>query len=194
MNIAIDLDEVVINLLDPLLAELREEFNIDTDINIFKHYSFHENHYSEHSVVNQIISRYFIKQVNDKNWLDKAAPYAYAKDTIDTLRRIGKVHFITSRPTYAADMTASWLHRHHINYDSLHVVGHGAKKSDVAKGHTVNADVFVDDYHANLEDILENTRAKVFMVDKPYNKDYIDSKAVRIKDLSELPNYLTKEI
>jgi len=47
-------------------------------------------------------------------------------------------------------------------------------------------DIFIDDGYKNCLEVKENTSAKVYMIETPFNKGIHDSSILKIKSLNEL--------
>lgn len=109
-------------------------------------------------------------------WTDGIAPvfgqvdahYPGAPSFMQRLTRLHDVVVVTHRPREAASYTLSWLGRHRVCPESVFVVGSAVEKS------TLWADVeaAIDDKPEVCDDMLENTRAHVFMPNRLWNEGY----------------------
>jgi uncharacterized HAD superfamily protein len=109
------------------------------------------------------------------------------KEAIDELRKSGnKIYIITARreveDNAVATITKNMLENAGIAYDGIFIDIH--HKSDKVK--ELNVDVFVDDGYENCIDVKENTSAKVYMMETPFNKGIQDSEILKIKSIQEI--------
>jgi hypothetical protein len=77
---------------------------------------------------------------------------------------------ITRRPFNAIPDTLDWLAYQKLPTAEIHIVGPNKSKSEV----TPHCDVYLDDEIGNVNDFLENTKARVIMPDRPWNQDLPD--------------------
>lgn len=191
MKIGLDLDEVVVDLTSPILVGINSGWGLAHDINIFAKYNFFDNWYTCNMDTNREIAHKIVGWVNDPGWLLKAQPFEGVISYINDLKNRGHtIHFITSRLTTNFEITRDWLIMHDVNYDTLHAIGHDELKSVVVA--EIEADVYVDDYDSHVNDVVNKTKTLTFLLDKPYNKWYINKKITRLYKLRELDNYLDK--
>ena len=93
------------------------------------------------------------------NTLQYLTARAYAGD---------EVYFITSRPGQCAKrQTESWLIRNGYNIEPPTVLI-SDRKGFTARG--LELDVFIDDKPENCLDVCDESRARVFLVDAPWNR------------------------
>jgi uncharacterized HAD superfamily protein len=86
------------------------------------------------------------------------------------------VHFITSREPYTlGDTVNAIVHKLKIYNPSVHIADHGGKSSYVKK---LAVDTFIDDAPHTIAEVASNTRAQVYCMDQPYNKE-VDTTFVR---------------
>jgi uncharacterized HAD superfamily protein len=188
MRIGFDLDEVVVDLFDPLIELTNSNFNLKLSKESFHIYNFEKNIYSDNAELNNMISDFLIYYANDAKFQLEAKPYDKSVDTIRYLRELNyEVYFITSRPVENTEATESWLAKHYIPYDKLIVLGHGVEKGSVGKSNRL--DFFLDDSIAHLESMWKHKRnwpIGLFVIDRPWNK-YSD-KFNRIYEWTEVRN------
>ncbi|HLD90870.1 MAG TPA: hypothetical protein VI911_07660 [Patescibacteria group bacterium] len=193
MNIGIDVDEVVCDLLSSILDSIHLKWGVKNTISTFAEYNFFSNNYTECDETNKSIAEDIIAWVNDTAYLYNAPPYYGVSETIKKLFAFGHdVHFITARPEAALLATQKWFDTHAIPYTSLHALGHGSNKGLL--GRQLGLNVYIDDHAVNIESMLEHTKAVNFLIDRPYNKWYINSKVIRISKLQDIFKYIDKEI
>lgn len=86
---------------------------------------------------------------------------------IEALRDIEqhyRIELITSRPETAWQDTREWVAFHKIPAAALHLLGPNEPKSQVP------ADVYIDDALTNVAELVANTKAKVLLMDRPWNR------------------------
>ena len=189
MDIGLDLDEVIIDICSMLVSSINTTFGTKHTIDVFKNYNFFANNYLDNEEGNIEVANALIKWAKDPEYMYKASPFPYSLNVINSFLDQGcRVHFITARPPNLADSTKAWLFKHAIPYDSLHVIGRKACKGAIGK--ELGLDIYVDDHPDNIEPILQNTKAKTFLVEKPWNKWYNNKKVTKLKNLSVLEEYL----
>jgi uncharacterized HAD superfamily protein len=98
-----------------------------------------------------------------------------------------EVHIITQRPDYS-ELDTLWavglnfnISKHNITLSKACSLG-GSKAWDVIG---LGVDVFLDDANHNVFDVAENTDAKVYLMDQPYNQGWTHPKITRVKDWNE---------
>jgi len=94
------------------------------------------------------------------------------------LRDMGNtLHFVTSREDYVeADTIHSIETLLGIENPSVHIVPDKKKSPYVNR---LSLDVFIDDAPATLTDLICNTRAQVYIMDYPYNRDIVEGNFAR---------------
>lgn len=92
--------------------------------------------------------------------------------TVDVIRALSKKHkitLITHRPKQAVKDTLAWLGFLDLPIAGLHILTDQAPKSEVRP----MCDVYLDDKIENIEDLQQNTKAKlVCLMDQPWNQEY----------------------
>lgn len=191
MNIGIDVDEVVCDLLSVVLDSMDSKWGLKSTVDVFSDYNFFANSYTACDKTNKDIAEDLIRWVNDADYLYRLSPYPDAANTIKELLSVGhQVHFVTARPTNTLMATKKWFDAHDIPYTSLHVIGHGSSKGVL--GRELDLNIYIDDHAANIEDVLEHTKAVNFLIDRPYNRWYINNKVTRIDKLQDIHKYINK--
>ena len=157
MKLGIDLDGVVIDSISTLL----EIWNFENKSN-----------YKPEDITKYDLSCIGIKDIasyfqNHPEIYIYSKPYNDALDYLQKLYESGnKIYFITSRRDH--ELTEKWLDKHNINYNAL------LTKTDGLKGiisKCLDLDIFIDDYHKNLDDIVDfNKNIQVYLFDRPWNK------------------------
>lgn len=86
------------------------------------------------------------------------------------------IHFITSREPYTKSDTIEVIKQKlGIKEPSVYIAEHHGKTPFVIK---LNVDTFIDDAPHTIAEVVTNTRAQVYCMDQPYNRD-VDTTFVR---------------
>lgn len=197
MRFGFDLDEVVCDLTDSLLEMMYHSYGVNHTIDIFQGYNFYQNDYTGDEKLNKYIGDFLVKAVRDLGVLSRCSVDQRFAGLVSLLKAYGnEIHFITARQPEAESVTVDWLNRNDIPYDSLHIIGYGNNKGPKIKA--LALDYFIDDFTENVEAALEyddNLKGKIFLVDKPWNRAYINSDVIRtygprniIKHVMEVKN------
>jgi uncharacterized HAD superfamily protein len=105
---------------------------------------------------------------------------------LDRLSREERLVFVThryERDTYDINgITCEWLKRHGVSKPVVYFTQ--SVKSKLVEDRDIR--LFVDDRHENCQDVAENTRAKVLMPDRLYNRSFSHPKVTRIRNLKEI--------
>ena len=183
MKFGFDLDEVVCDLTDSLCNLMREAHDVDHTIEVFEGYNFYQNDYCGDDGVNEEIADMLVHAVRDLGILSNCKVDERFARLVSFLYAYGyEIHFITARQPEAEEVTRDWLDRHNIPYTSLTIIGYGNNKGPKIKA--LGLDYFIDDFTENIEAAIkydENLKGRTFLVDKPWNRDYINSDVIRVK-------------
>jgi uncharacterized HAD superfamily protein len=170
MKIAIDLDEVTVDLL----KEVNEYYNNKHDTD-FKLSDFHNYDWWEiwgiplDDAVNEFYS--FMESPESR----KIQPIYGAIESIEKLRSQNDVVIITARQNEIKEMTLEWvqeyipgLEKHTYFTNHLSRISKHVKKSEIAL--ELNVDLLIDDQLRNAYDCAENG-IKVLLYNQPWNQN-----------------------
>lgn len=112
-------------------------------------------------------------------------------ETIDKLKKKNnKIYIITARrkreENEIENITKKWLDKNKIYYDELYINA----KEKFRLVNELGIDYFIDDSYKNCIEVLEKTKAQVFMIETEFNKQIKDNKIKIIKNI----NRILKEI
>lgn len=200
MKLGFDIDGVVANTPLAMVTYINNKFDLGFTEKVFKHHDIYSNVYAEDPVENEKIASAMLKEVilNGKRMAAVKA-YEDAGIAIRKLSRQHTIHFITSRPKSQHSVTASWLRKNQIPFNTLHSLGSDAPGGgNVGKGRTcraLNLDFFIDDDPNNLPDLYrykKRWRKGVALLTRPWNEDLsIDtSKFIRFDNWEEVTRHL----
>jgi len=172
MNLGFDLDEVISKTSEMAVNHLNSEFDCKFTTDVFKHYEFDKNVFSEDPEDNKAAVNCLIWAVTDARMLSTTEPYEGAVKVMQMFRKMGhKIFIITKRAQEHREITSRWLYSHNIPFDKLILTGeHG--KGVHAKLH--NLDCFVDDSYSNLEDLhryKQRWKKGLMLMTRRWNKD-----------------------
>lgn len=100
------------------------------------------------------------------------------------LAKLGDIVLVTKRPSHATKVTMDWI-RYTFDHEpfpfvEVHILGPGEKKSQIP------ADIYIDDSLENIEELGENTEAKLILVDRPWNQTDRPTWYTRTKSFEEV--------
>ena len=159
-----DIDDVLANLKEPMCKLLNEHAKTQIHWNTWD--SFFITHLYD------ITDDEFYNLLIDSDILSKLEPYPNAVETIAKVKDAGyKVVLISSRNYHpdAYKVTETWLNKHNIVYDKLHISGNGIKKSLYANMYD-NIKLAIDDNVENCKDFMTNCKInKTVLMNQPWN-------------------------
>ena len=108
-------------------------------------------------------------------------------ETIDKLKKgNNKIYIITARrkreENEIENITKKWLDKNKIYYDELYINA----KEKFSLVNELSIDYFIDDSYKNCKEILEKTKAQVFMIETKFNKQIKDNKIKIIKNINQI--------
>lgn len=119
--------------------------------------------------------------------IEKVKVKPFVSETINKLKsENNEIYIITARrkmeENVIENITKKWLNKNNIYYDGLYINA----KEKVSLVNELNIDFFIDDSYKNCKEVLENTKAKVFMVKTEFNKQIKDNKIRSIKSINQI--------
>jgi uncharacterized HAD superfamily protein len=115
-----------------------------------------------------------------------------AKEVIDKISEEYMVHFVTSRPEVVKDKTTKLLNKYFPRngfkvFYSGDVYGKNLSKTEICKENNIS--IIIEDNQDYAYDLAKNG-IKVFLLDKPWNKDYVKHENIikvnKLEDVLEL--------
>lgn len=108
-------------------------------------------------------------------------------ETIDKLKKgNNKIYIITARrkreENEIENITKKWLDKNKIYYDELYINA----KEKFSLVNELSIDYFIDDSYKNCKEVLEKTKAQVFMIETKFNKQIKDNKIKIIKNINQI--------
>lgn len=189
MLVGLDIDGVLADFISPFLQFVEKKIgNGPISVETITDLSFKKHpHLSE-----KIIEECMVEISYDPHFWGRLSPLLSSNEwqALDALSRKGRLVFLThryERDTYDInEVTCEWLRQHGISNPVVHFTQE--YKSSLVKG--LGVDLFMDDRHENCEDVAEKTEATVLMPHRPYNQSFSHPRVKRIRNFSELFDYL----
>ena len=193
MRLGFDIDEVIVDLTKRPLEIINEEFDTDFTLDIQKTYIIGENVYTGDAELDRKIGERFLELICDDELTEKAPAVKDASKYLKLFKKQGhQIYLVSHRPKRRMELTVRWLRKHKIPFDKLMAIGLEGQKGPY--GRIFNLDMFVDDLMPNLENMYKyknRWRKGLLLLDKPWNRDYIDTnKAIRVYNWKEINTQL----
>lgn len=189
MNIGFDLDEVLCNIIEPIISYGK----LDISYNDIVSYDFLTNSYSQEEFTNL-----FVNLLNEdcKKFHTILTPVKYSKNVLQKLRKkSNKIMIITARSEILSKQTNSWVNTHFKwLIDDIAFVNKDFDLTNWDKWDILlknNINMFIDDRTENANRAVEIWVDYVFLFNKPWNlNEKINNKIIRINYLIEILDYL----
>lgn len=119
--------------------------------------------------------------------IEKVKVKPFVSETINKLKiENNEIYIITARrkreENVIENITERWLNKNKIYYDGLYI--NAKEKFNIVN--ELNIDYFIDDSYKNCREVLENTKAKVFMLKTEFNKQIKDDEIKSIKNINQI--------
>ena len=119
--------------------------------------------------------------------IEKVKAKPFVSETINKLKiENNEIYIITARrkreENVIENITERWLNKNKIYYDGLYI---NAKEKFYIVNE-LNIDYFIDDSYKNCKEVMEKTKAQVFMVETEFNKQIKDNKIRIIKSINQI--------
>ena len=189
MRIGIDLDDTITKTEEILFKYAKiynkEEkilFNINREEwNLTKAFGWNEEN------IKEFFSKYL------KSIYEEAEIKENAKEKINVLKDDGnKIIIITARDTKSLkevhEVCKDWLINNKINVDKIVVDGEDKAQKCLEN----KIDIFIDDNICNCENVYNNLKIPVLLMNSRYNKDYQNPKIKRVYNWNEIYNEICK--
>lgn len=131
--------------------------------------------------IKEFFKQYYIEII------EKVEVKPFVSETINKLKiQNNEIYIITARrkreKNVIENITKRWLNKNKIYYDGLYI--NAKEKFNLVN--ELNIDYFIDDSYKNCKEVLENTKAKVFMLETEFNKQIKDDKIKTIKNINQI--------
>ncbi len=120
----------------------------------------------EQSVLEEIFTRFHEESI------PRLPVYPGAKYTLDVMHQTCRIIIVTARRSYSRPQTLKWLTLHGIPFDALY---HTEEKTEIPESITLA----IDDHPDHLLSYLA-VKARVFVMDQPWNRQVDDLKVIRV--------------
>lgn len=189
MRIGIDLDDTITKTEEILFKYAKmynEEEKISFKINR-EEWNWNKAFGWDEENCERFFSRYL------KRIFEEAEIKENAKERINELKDEGnKIVIITARDTKSLkevhDVCEKWLISNKVNVDKIVVDGEDKAQKCLEN----KIDIFIDDGVYNCENVYNNLKIPVLLMDSRYNKDYQNPNIKRVHDWNEIYNEICK--
>src|SRR3989338_2707948 len=189
MKIALDFDEVVAHLLEPLLKDYNKKTGKVHKIDEFESYDWWITWGITKEEAIQLIDDF-----HENQKIESIEPIEKAVESITNLIDNGdKLYIITARPAKFNKKTGDWI-KYHLKTDKIEIIhagdfhkGQGANKAQICKELGIKI-ILEDSGETALECAKEGIQ--VILFDKPWNKNYNYKNITRVNDWSKAINLL----
>ena len=189
MRIGIDLDDTITKT-DEILFKYAKIYNEEEKIlfninreewNLTKAFGWNEEN------IKEFFSKYL------KSIYEEAEIKENAKERINKLKDDGnEIIIITARDTKSLkevhEVCKDWLINNKINVDKIVVDGENKAQKCLEN----KIDIFIDDNICNCENVYNNLKIPVLLMNGRYNKDYQNPKIKRVYNWNEIYNEICK--
>ena len=182
MKVMLDLDGVIYDFQGAANAALSARYGY-ADIGEWTHWN-----YGKEQVSKEAWSWLWSEEGSRAIWTATGPERKYGKEIGRYLGLNYDLIIVTHRPGCVEEATAGWLKRAEIIYDELWVLDHTNEKSVYAK----DCAYAIEDKPENVDDLLDNTYAKVIMPKLMYSSTYsrVHQRLEKIDRLEEILAYL----
>lgn len=189
MIVGLDIDGVVADFLSPFLRVVARKTGIESiPAETITSFSFKQHPYLTEEIVGKCMEEVSFDPVFWQGLSSLVCAEDWRK--LDELSRRGKLVFVThryERETYSIhQISCDWLVRHGISQPVVYFT----QEPKARLVQDLGVSVFMDDRFENCQDVAEKTDAIVLMPHRTYNQDYHHPRVKRIRDFSELFDYM----
>jgi uncharacterized HAD superfamily protein len=184
MKIGIDIDEVVAELTKKYIGFYNEKNGTDFKFeNMYSHYLEEPLNTTEEKIVELMFKFYETEDFNNLDLVEGA------KELISELSKNHEIFFITARPPSVKEKTRFFLEKHFpdVSLNIFHSGDlHGKKKTKAEICLDQGIKFLIEDHHDYALDCARKG-VKVFLLEKPWNKNYEDHpNIIRVNHLREI--------
>lgn len=188
--IALDLDDVVVELKYALCASLQKRFPHVENCEKWERFDIYNTY--------DIPVEEFLSIILEDNLLTEAPMVKGALAAMQALKDTGRpLVLITSRGYAPAHLTSNWLKEHGAPHDDVVIVPEGKSKAEAAMARYPDGFLYmIDDLPKNLDDMkLAGLVKYTILIDQPWNQHRHDFKdgVSRFKSLESFVTSLQKE-
>lgn len=165
-EIAVDMDDVLVDFVGGLVAAIKLEHNVT-----ITREQLEECGWDLHPLLDPIIGRSWWSWLRESEWLWARFPAVPgAIGSIDKLRRQGRyLELITSKPEWAEHNVWKWLGHYRPAFNRVTIVSPNERKIDLT-----TASLLIDDKPENCLDFISEGRNAI-LLSVPHNTKYTSS-------------------
>ena len=120
----------------------------------------------ERDMIEEIFTRFHEESI------PQLALYPGAQYALKVIHQTCRIIIVTARRPHSRPQTLAWLKAHDLPFDALY---HTEEKTEIPESITVA----IDDHPEHLHS-YQVVGARVFVMDQPWNRQFVDSNAVRV--------------
>jgi uncharacterized HAD superfamily protein len=182
-RIGVDIDEVVVEFVKGYLKLVNNKLNSNFQFDEIKSYNLWENLKINRDEAFNLANLFYESDDFKNIFFVKDA-----KKSIDFLSKNNSLIFITSRPLEVKDKTISFFEKHfpNNNFKIIHsgdIFKNNLNKSEICVNEKIDFMIEDNGFFA-LECVKKNI--PVFLMDKPWNKDFSHEKIIRVGGWDEI--------
>jgi len=192
MKIAIDIDGVIVDSFPKVLEKINEAYGLNLNLDDFRAYGLDE----VTGIPWQEIMKFNNNLFLDPSWHLSLKPVSGAISAIKKLAKAGfKIHFVSDREPPMAGLTQKWMQKYGIeNYwEEVHYNPDNIRFVDfkIQKFSRLQSQVIVEDAAHHIDLFVE--KAKIFLLDKPWNQYFDHPKVKRVSSWKEITEDLIRK-
>lgn len=184
MKIGVDIDEVITELMKPFLEYSNSKNKTSFKLEEIDNYHLWETklYNSKEEAVKDMIEFHHSEKFDDITLAEGV------KEILNKVSRTHEIHFITSRPEIVKEKTNNFI-KENFPEDDFKVIFSGEVYGGKSKSEICleeNISIFVEDNASYAFDCAKEG-IKVFLIDKPWNKDYEEHEnIIKVKNWNEI--------
>ncbi len=184
IKIGIDLDETIIDLINPLLAFYKNKTGKRIKKEELAVHNFWEVLGESQETIDELEREFY-----ESETFDNLRAFPYAKESLYELRKNAEIFIVTARYNMAREKTPKWLEK---NLRSLvtgvfftsDYLGTGPTKKEVCEQHSL--EFFIEDA-AKIALQCASTNTKVLLFNQPWNQNISHQNIRRVYSWQEVP-------
>ena len=166
MRIALDVDGVLANLIEPLLKRYKEETGVEISVEEVDTWDF----WKKHGLSKQMFMELLIKTWT--RWWEIEPIEDDVEEDVERLNSLGHVDIVTQRPAKTIEYVKEWLEKNKIKYRRFTWVPPRRTKAQLSY------DIYIDD-SPKLAEALNKLGKPMLLYDQPWNRSFGETRIVR---------------
>jgi uncharacterized protein len=193
MRLGFDIDEVVVDLTNKMVAYVKDRYGIEISKEIFRDYCLDNCKIVDDEAFDKDIKKEMLRLFNDPDFSTRLNLLLVLKSVYVSLKEQGhKLYYITKRPKQNQPSTFKWFRKNGIPFDDLLLLGKDSEKGPF--GVKLRLDMFVDDLELHLNSLWsykKNWAKGLLLMDRPWNNTSVDgSKFIRVHTWDDIHRHV----